>query len=174
MSTPFLGEIRMFAGNFAPLGWSMCDGQYLSPSQNDALFSLIGTMYGGDGSNTFQLPDCRGRIPIHMGHGNGLSNRILASKGGTETVTLTVQELPPHNHSWPVTSANASERLPSNNGYAQSLNADLYQTDVSQNLGIMNPTVIGFLGGSQSHNNMMPTLCINFIISLVGIYPTMH
>jgi len=112
MSEPFVGEIRMFAGNFAPRGWAFCDGQLLAVSQNDALFSLLGTIYGGDGRTTFGLPDMRGRTPLHAGQGPGLSNRRLGAKAGAENVTLTVNQLPSHRHDWQATTALASSQSP--------------------------------------------------------------
>ncbi|MCG8416403.1 MAG: tail fiber protein [Proteobacteria bacterium] len=167
MSEPFVGEIRMFAGNFAPRGWAFCDGQLLSVAQNDALFSLLGTIYGGDGRTTFGLPDCRGRIAIHhSGH------HRLGSKGGAENVTLTVNQLPSHSHTLNGSNDVANESSPENRAVAQSSLFDLYQT--------ANPTVdmssntTTSMGGSQAHNNMMPYLCIHFIIALVGIYPSRH
>ena len=147
MSEPFVGEIRMFAGNFAPRGWAFCDGQLLAVSQNDALFSLLGTIYGGDGRTTFGLPDLRGRIPIHMGHGPGLSERRLGAKGGEEKVTLTVNQLPSHG-------------------------ADSYINDTP--IQSMASSSVTHTGGSRSHTNLMPFLCIHFIIALVGIYPSRH
>ena len=174
MSSPFIGEIRMFAGNFAPSGWAFCEGQYLPVNQNEALFNLLGTIYGGDGQSNFRLPDCRGRIPIHKGQGNGLSNYKIGASGGNETVYLTIDQLPPHNHSWPVSDQNATDVVPSNNNFANSLNADVYQTNTGNNPVNMNRNFISPVGLNQPHNNLMPTLCVNFIISLFGIYPTSH
>ncbi len=173
MSEPFVGEIRMFAGNFAPRGWAFCDGQLLAVSQNDALFSLLGTVYGGDGRTTFGLPDVRGRIPIHAGHGPGLSERRLGSKGGAENVTLTVNQLPSHHHNWEVSNTDAVNLTPENNAYANTLNADVYQ-ESPNDLENMNTNAVGNTGGSRSHTNLMPFLCIHFIIALVGIYPSRH
>lgn len=171
MSEPFVGEIRMFAGNFAPRGWAFCDGQLLAVSQNDALFSLLGTIYGGDGRTTFGLPDLRGRIPIHAGHGPGLSERRLGAKGGEEKVTLTVNQLPSHGH--PMTAANvpADRREPVGLSPAQA-EGDVY-TD-QQDPQNFNSQAITNTGGSRSHTNLMPFLCVHFIISLVGIYPSRH
>ena len=173
MSEPFVGEVRMFAGNFAPRGWAFCDGQLLAVSQNDALFSLLGTIYGGDGRTTFGLPDLRGRVPIHAGSGPGLSPRRLGAKGGAEKVTLTVNQMPSHNHAWEVADSNAANRSPAEAAYANTLNADVYQ-DQFDGLEAMNANVVGHTGGSRSHTNLMPFLCINFIIALVGIYPSRH
>ena len=124
---PFVGEIRMFAGNFAPRGWAFCDGQLLSVSDNDALFSLLGTIYGGDGRTTFGLPDLRGRIPIHAGQGSGLSNRRLGSKGGAEQVTVTVNQTPTHTHDWKATDGLAQNDSPANTGLAKPT-SNIYQT----------------------------------------------
>ncbi|MCP4303296.1 MAG: phage tail protein [bacterium] len=172
MSEPFVGEIRMFAGNFAPRGWSFCDGQLLAVSQNDALFSLLGTIYGGDGRTTFGLPDMRGRIPIHAGGGPGLSNRSLGSKGGTEKETLTVNQLPSHRHDAFASSSSGSSGNPGNNVSATAP-ANAYSTAlaVPQN---MNSAAVSLTGGSQSLTNLMPTLCVHFIIALFGIYPSRH
>ncbi len=170
MSEPFVGEIRMFAGGFAPRGWAFCDGQLLAVSQNDALFSLLGTIYGGDGRTTFGLPDLRGRIPIHAGQGPGLSNRRLGAKAGAEHVTLTVNQLPSHSHQLVASNDTANENLPTNNTLANTINR-IY-VDVTTTA--MSSEAITNVGGSQSHSNLMPFLCINFIIALFGIYPSRH
>lgn len=171
MSEPFVGEIRMFAGNFAPRGWAYCDGQLLAVSQNDALFSLLGTIYGGDGRTTFGLPDLRGRVPIHAGSGPGLSPRRLGAKAGAEKVTLTVNQLPSHSHTWRASTSVAQNRSPTGNGLA-SPTGDLYgPATLATNLG--NSSITN-TGGSRSHTNLMPFLCINFIIALFGIYPSRH
>ncbi|MCB1045356.1 MAG: phage tail protein [Acidobacteria bacterium] len=170
MSEPFVGEIRMFAGNFAPRGWAFCDGQLLAVSQNDALFSLLGTVYGGDGRTTFGLPDLRGRIPIHAGHGPGLSERRLGAKSGEEAVTLTVNQLPSHGHNLNAAAAAATDTRPENNLPGQAPNADLWSTRNVANP--MSSQSITHTGGSRSHTNLMPFLCIHFIIALVGIYPS--
>jgi microcystin-dependent protein len=172
MSEPFVGEIRMFAGNFAPRGWAFCDGQLLAVSQNDALFSLLGTIYGGDGRTTFGLPDLRGRIPIHAGTGPGLSPRRLGSKGGAEKVTLTVNQQPSHGHPMQASTQNALQPNPQDNVLAQSTSQDLYVGDPPD--VNMNAASITQVGGSRSHTNLMPFLCIHFIIALVGIYPSRH
>lgn len=171
MSEPFVGEIRMFAGNFAPRGWAFCDGQLLAVSQNDALFSLLGTIYGGDGKTTFGLPDMRGRIPIHAGHGPGLSPRRLGAKGGAEKVTLTVNQLPSHGHPLHASSDFATSPNPSNNAFARSV-GDAYVQDLAP--ANLNAGVVSKVGGSRSHTNLMPFLCVHFIIALVGIYPSRH
>lgn len=170
MSEPFVGEIRMFAGNFAPRGWAFCDGQLLAVSQNDALFSLLGTIYGGDGRTTFGLPDMRGRIPIHAGSGPGLSPRRLGAKAGVEKVTLTVNQLPSHTHELHATSAPGIDNSPSGKLTADSPSALMYREGApTQNMAT---TAITGVGGSRSHTNLMPFLCIHFIIALVGIYPS--
>lgn len=172
MSEPFIGEIRMFAGSFAPRGWAFCDGQLLAVSQNDALFSLLGTIYGGDGRTTFGLPDARGRVPLHQGIGPGLSGRRLGSKSGAETVTLTTNQLPSHAHNFNANTAPATGEAPQGKVVAQGVGVNFY-LDESQDVS-MASTMIGHTGGSRSHSNLMPTLCINFIIALFGIYPSRH
>ena len=172
MSEPFVGEIRMFAGNFAPRGWALCDGQLLAVSQNDALFSLLGTIYGGDGRTTFGLPDLRGRIPVHAGQGPGLSERRLGAKGGAEQVTVTVNQLPSHTHP-----AQASDDLgttpnPAGAAPAKSTTVDAYAA--SAPTVDMSTQAVTSVGGSQSHTNLQPFLCVHFIIALVGIYPSRH
>ena len=170
MSEPFVGEIRMFAGNFAPRGWAFCDGQLLAVSQNDALFSLFGTIYGGDGRTTFGLPDLRGRIPLHQGQGPGLSERRLGSKGGAERETLTTNQLASHTHDWNANTANATTAAPQGKVLATPSGARLY-AQVAQNTDLAASTIAN-TGGSQPHTNLMPTLCVNFIVALVGIYPS--
>lgn len=170
MSEPFVGEIRMFAGNFAPRGWAFCDGQLLAVSQNDALFSLLGTIYGGDGRTTFGLPDVRGRVPIHAGSGPGLSPRRLGAKGGAEKVTLTVNQLPSHGHTMRAVTGFADRSSPQGAVLAASATTDIYNTEgVDSNL---NSAAVSSVGGSRSHTNLQPFLCINFIIALFGIYPS--
>jgi len=170
MSEPFIGEIRMFAGNFAPRGWAFCDGQLLAVSQNDALFSLFGTIYGGDGRTTFGLPDLRGRIPIHAGSGPGLTPRQLGSKAGSERVTPTVNQLPSHSHPMQATESLADSPNPGGNIAARSTAMDLY---FSQDPGTaLAATSITSIGGSQNHTNIMPFLCVHFIVALFGIYPS--
>lgn len=171
MSEPFVGEIRMFAGNFAPRGWAFCDGQLLAVSQNDALFSLLGTIYGGDGRTTFGLPDLRGRIPIHAGTGPGLSPRRLGAKGGAENETLTVNQMPSHTHQLRANSNNGDVASPSGHSFADSGAVQMYTTANSSPENLNN-SIIGNTGGSRSHTNLQPTLCINFIIALFGIYPS--
>lgn len=171
MSEPFVGEVRMFAGNFAPRGWAFCDGQLLAVSQNDALFSLLGTIYGGDGRTTFGLPDLRGRLPIHAGSGPGLSPRQLGSRGGAEQVTLTTNQMPSHSHQFSANSANATDNTPSSTATtAKGVGFDPY---IAENgTTPMNSANISAVGGSRSHTNLMPFLCVHFIMALVGIYPS--
>ena len=173
MSEPFVGEIRMFAGNFAPRGWAYCDGQLLAVSQNDALFSLLGTIYGGDGRTTFGLPDLRGRIPIHAGSGPGLSPRQLGAKSGVEKVTLTTDQLGAHTHGWECTNQDAQERSPVGNTAAKT-GQDIYKDGAPSGLQDFASSMVGDTGGSRSHTNLMPALCIHFIIALFGIYPSRH
>jgi microcystin-dependent protein len=154
----------MFAGNFAPAGWMFCEGQLLPISENETLFQLIGTTYGGDGESTFALPDLRGRIPVHQG--NGL---ILAETGGAEEITLTVNQIPAHSH--PMLASNAAAASKSPLGAVSAVaQGDLYSTQFSS-LN-MSPAMIGPVGGSQPHTNFQPYLCVNFIISLFGIFPS--
>ncbi|MBN1668459.1 MAG: phage tail protein [Anaerolineales bacterium] len=170
MSEPFVGEIKMFAGNFAPNGWAFCDGQLLAVSQNDALFSLLGTIYGGDGQTTFGLPDLRGRVPIHMGTGPGLSQRSIGTKAGSEQVTLNVNQLPSHSHAFSGTDSLATSPNPAGNVLAKSTGVDLYFAD-APSVALAN-TALSSTGGSQAHTNLMPFQCVNFIIALFGIYPS--
>jgi microcystin-dependent protein len=160
----------MFAGNFAPRGWAFCDGQLLSISSNNTLFSLLGTIYGGDGRTTFGLPDLRGRIPIHFGAGPGLTTRALGAKSGTETETLNVNQLPPHHHIWQGYSGAAMGQTPIDASVAAPA-SDLYDTEIT-NLGDMRASMVGDTGGSGAHANLMPALCVHFIIALFGIFPS--
>lgn len=173
MSEAFVGEIKMFAGNFAPRGYAFCDGQLLAVSQNDALFSLYGTIYGGDGKTTFGLPDLRGRIPLHQGQGPGLSSRRLGSKGGAERETLTVNQLPSHRHTVEGSNNMATNETLNGHVLSGSVGGNFYNNTASTSAQLENG-VVANTGGSQSHNNMMPTLCIHFIVALVGIYPSRH
>jgi len=171
MSEPFVGEIRMFAGNFAPSGWSFCDGQLLAVSQNNALFSLLGTIYGGDGRTTFGLPDMRGRIPVHAGSGPGLSPVRLGAKAGTESVTLTSNQLPSHKHDVLASSNAGNSGDPTGNASASTAPASSYSTSLATPQ-TMNSAAISSVGGSRQHSNLMPSICVHFIIALFGIYPT--
>jgi microcystin-dependent protein len=164
MGQPYVGEIRMFGGNFAPAGWMFCEGQLLPISENETLFNLIGTTYGGDGQSTFALPDLRGRVPLHFGNGF-----TLAETGGAENVTLTVNQIPAHNHAMLASNDIGLMTSPQNNVTGQSA-AKLYRAgSPSVNL---NPGSVASAGGSQPHNNFQPYLCIDFIISLFGIFPS--
>ena len=170
MSEPFLGEIRMFASNFAPRGWAFCDGQLLAVSQNDALFSLLGTIYGGDGRTTFGLPDLRGRIPVHFGSGPGIPPLNIGARGGAEQVSLTVNQLPSHTHALQPAAAAGNEANPAGNRLASSGSLDLFlEAPPIQNLAADS---VGAVGGSQAHENMPPFQCIHYIIALVGIFPS--
>lgn len=173
MAQPYVGEVRMFAGNFAPAGWKFCEGQLLPISENETLFQLIGTTYGGDGQSTFALPDLRGRSPIHRGQGPGLSNHILAETGGAEAVTLTTQQMPAHSHRVAATGT----------GQTLSANGALFAVPTSTQAGVnaylvaapvvpLTPQMIAPTGGSQPHDNFHPYLCVDFIISLFGIFPS--
>ncbi len=172
MSSPFVAEIRMFAGNFAPRGWALCAGQLMAISQNTALFSLLGTTYGGDGRSTFGLPDLQGRAPMFWGQGPGLSLRSIGETGGSETVSLLQSEIPAHSHTFSAAPAPA-ERPTAENGVsvlARSVNGNLYRSTVDS-LVMMNPNAISPAGGDQPHNNMQPYLCVTFIIALQGVFP---
>jgi microcystin-dependent protein len=179
MSSPYVGQIFIFAGNFAPSGWMFCNGQLLPISEYETLFNLIGTTYGGDGQSTFALPDMRGRVPVHQGQGGGLSNYTLAQTGGAESVTLNMQQIPQHNHFALSNNAQGSASTPSANTILS-----------SQNIGTGANTPSGFAayaagtavtlpastvqntGGNQPHDNIMPILTLNYCISLFGVFPT--
>lgn len=174
MSEPFIGEIRMFAGNFAPRGWAFCDGSLLSIASNSALFSILGTTYGGNGQTTFALPDLRGRVPLHPGQGPGLTPRVLGEQGGTENVTLLQTQMPAHNHV-----LHASNAQGDSVGPEGAVSAVILETSGAPLNGYstqpnttMNPQAISTAGGSQPHANMQPYTAVNFIIALVGIYPS--
>lgn len=170
MAQPYVGEIRMFGGNFAPNGWLFCEGQVLPISENEVLFQLIGTTYGGDGQETFNLPDLRGRLPIHQGTSSLGSTYQVGETGGAEEVTLTVNQVPAHSHPFLASTAIANQSAPTNNVVAQSAAADLYIEDTPDvSLAAQS---IAAVGGSQPHHNFQPYLCVNFIISLFGIYPS--
>lgn len=171
MGQPFVGEIRMFGGNFAPAGWAFCAGQLMPISENDVLFTLIGTTYGGDGQSTFALPDLQGRLPMHMGTGPGLSARTIGELSGVESVTLTTQQIPVHTHA-PMADANSGNQTTPQNGIWAATAASRYSSS-APNLA-MNNTLVGQAGGSQPHENMMPYLAISFIISLFGIFPSQN
>lgn len=169
MGNPYVGEIRLFAGNFAPAGWMLCQGQLLSIAENDVLFQLIGTTYGGDGQNTFQLPDLRGRVPLHAGQGSGLSNRTLGETGGQETVTVTSSQMPSHNHA-PLASNLPGSQASPGGGYWAGSTSLLYSTGAPNQP--INLPAVGNAGGNQPHENRIPFLGMNFIISLFGIFPS--
>lgn len=164
MSQPYVGEIRMFAGNFAPVGWALCQGQLVAISENPTLFQLIGTTYGGDGQNTFALPNLQSRVPVHVGPGFA-----LGQAAGAESVTLTVSQIPVHSHIPLCSNAAGTQNDPSNNVWALAP-SNIY-SDVAPSLA-MASTAIGSSGGSQPHDNMIPFLVINFIISLFGVFPS--
>ncbi len=165
MAQPYVGEIRMFAGNFAPAGWMFCAGQLLPISENETLFNLIGTTYGGDGQSTFALPDLRGRVPTHFGNGF-----TLAETGGVENVTLTVNQIAAHAHPLLATGSAASSGSPA--GAVPAEATKRFYTAMPASPVAMSPSAIGSTGGSQPHDNMQPFLCISFIISLFGIFPS--
>lgn len=166
MAQPYVGEIRMFAGNFAPAGWMFCEGQLIPISENETLFNLIGTTYGGDGQETFALPDLRGRIPIHNGNGY-----ILAETGGVESVTLTTQQIPAHSHPLLATSDLANSASPANAYLSTTATGNKIYSTAVPNIAL-NPGEISSTGGSQPHDNFQPYLCVDFIISLFGIFPS--
>lgn len=168
MGQPYVGEIRMFGGNFAPAGWMFCDGQLLSIAENETLFQLIGTTYGGDGMSTFALPDLRGRIPVHQGN-----NFTMAESGGVEQVTLIANQIPTHGHAW-VASSEASSGLsnPQDAVLARTPGADVFTSDMTP--VALAPQMVGGAGGNQAHDNVQPFLCISFIISLFGIFPSQN
>ena len=165
MAQPYVGEIRMFGGNFAPAGWLFCEGQLLPISENETLFQLIGTTYGGDGQSTFALPDLRGRLPVHQG--NGLT---LAETGGAEEITLTVQQMPAHGHPLMASSGPGNSNTPILCLPAESPTISLYIEDTTNTN--LSPAAVSTTGGSQPHSNVQPYLCVNFIISLFGIFPS--
>lgn len=169
---PILGQIILFAGNYAPSGWAFCNGQLLPIQQNTALFSLLGTTYGGDGRTTFALPDLRGRAPIHFGQGVGLTNYNLGETGGAETVTLTQAEMPAHSHGFaPGCNSQASPTQPSPaNGYVCASQIDnLYASTADAQMGAGNSQVVG---GNTAHENRSPFLALNYIIALEGVWPS--
>ena len=171
MTEPFVGEIRMFAGNFAPRGHAFCEGQLLAVSQNDALFSLLGTTYGGDGRTTFGLPDLRGRVPIHQGTGPGLTNRRIGALGGAERVTLAVTQIPSHSH--PANCATGGNAVsPVGNYWSTDPGGNSAGFNSAADADMGNGAIGNNVGGGGSHENRQPSLAINFIIALVGIYPS--
>ncbi|MBZ0223839.1 MAG: phage tail protein [Dokdonella sp.] len=172
MSEPFIGEVRMFGFNFAPVGWQFCDGSLLQIADYDALFMLIGTTYGGDGMTTFAVPDLRGRAPLHQGTGFGLTGRVLGEIAGSESVTLSAQQLPAHAHA--LMAATSGTRSASAAGnMLGSGEADIYNRDNGHNQAL-SAAQVAASGGSQPHENMQPSLCVNFCISLFGIFPSQN
>lgn len=171
MEESFIGEIKIFAGNFAPRNWAICDGGLLSVVQYDALFSLIGTTFGGDGLAEFAVPDLRGRVPIHFGQGNGLSPRQFAETGGAETVTLTTDELPAHTHVPQAHNGNGNSDVVNGNYWSGSASTTQFAPGDAADVP-MNGNAVGANGGSQPHDNMLPFLPLNFIICLEGFYPS--
>jgi microcystin-dependent protein len=167
VAQPYVGEIRIFAGNFNPSGWAFCDGSVLPISENETLFQLIGTTYGGDGESTFALPDLRGRIPLHFGNGF-----TLAETGGAEEITLTVQQIAAHSHPMLGSALNGTTTSPTGNVAATMPEVTnlAYGTDAPPTT--LNAASIGPVGGSQPHTNFQPYICINYIISLFGIFPS--
>lgn len=165
MAQPYVGEIRMFAGNFAPAGWMFCEGQLLPISEYETLFNLIGTTYGGDGQSTFALPDLRGRLPIHIGNGF-----TLAESGGVEEVTLTVSQIPAHSHPLLASQNSATNNTPSGNLTGQVGATQIYRTATATSP--LSTLAMTSTGGSQPHTNFQPYLCVDFIISLFGIFPS--
>jgi len=179
MAMPYVGQILMFAGNFAPAGWMTCSGQTIPISENETLFNLIGTTYGGDGQSTFKLPDLQGRLPIHMGTGGGLSNYQIGQSGGMEEVTLTTQQIPAHNHMAVTNSAQGSTAVPSASTILSSQNIgngnntpNVYGAFASGTSVTLPPTTIQNTGGSQPHNNIQPVTAVTYIISLFGVFPS--
>lgn len=174
MSDPYIGEIRMFGGNFPPNGWAFCDGQLMPIAENDALFTLIGTTYGGDGQETFALPNLQSRVPIHMGTGPAGVTRTIGEAGGTESVTLTTQQIPIHTHSALATNSAGNTALASG-VWAASADTSINPYGAAASIdSSMAPQAIAPVGGSQPHDNMLPFLVISFIISLFGIFPSQN
>jgi microcystin-dependent protein len=167
MAQPYVGEIRMFAGNFAPAGWMFCEGQLLPISEYETLFQLIGTTYGGDGQSTFALPDLRGRVPLHQGNGF-----VLAETGGVEEVTLTVSQIPAHSHPALASTASAASTDAASNVGARITVAGVFAYGTDNPPQPLSPQAVGAVGGSQPHTNFQPYLCVDFIISLFGIFPS--
>jgi len=171
MSDPFVAEIRIFPFNFAPKGWAFCDGQILPLSQNTALFSLLGTTYGGDGKSNFALPNMQGNAPMHPGQGPGLSLHDLGETGGSETVSLLESEIPSHSHGLMASTQPGEDPAPAGEALARSVGANLYQTVTNTNIVNLSDNAVTPAGGDQPHNNMQPYLTLNFCIALQGVYP---
>jgi len=169
MGEPFVGEIRMFAGNFNPAGWAFCNGALIPISQNDTLFNLIGTTYGGDGQETFALPDLQSRIPVHAGTGSGLSTYTLGETFGVESVTLNTNQIPTHSHALIASQDTAASTTAANNVTATTNQLKIYTENSAAKL--FNASMVSNVGGNQPHENLMPILAISFIISLFGVFP---
>jgi microcystin-dependent protein len=176
MTSPYIGEVRMFGGNFAPVNWALCNGQQLAISQYDALYALIGTTYGGDGQTTFNLPNLQGRLAIGTGQGTGLSNYVIGQLGGEEQVTLTSQTMASHFHTLQASQNPANSNLPGGNltglGATSPSVGKIYNTGSPPQKGNMNVQTVSYVGGSQPHDNLMPSLCVSFIIALYGLFPS--
>jgi microcystin-dependent protein len=173
MSEPYIGEIRIFAGNFAPLNWALCQGQLLAISEYSALYALLGTIYGGDGTTTFALPDLRSRVPVHQGS-NNFGNYVMGQQAGEENITLAVNQLPAHTHGVRASSTyNGDNISPSNELWAASTDGNTPYTANAPNT-TMNAGLVGNVGGNQPHSNIQPFVSINFIIALAGIFPSQN
>jgi microcystin-dependent protein len=171
MASPFIGEIRMFGFSFVPVGWHRCDGALLQIAQYDALYALLGTTYGGDGIETFAVPDFQSRIPVHQGQGLGLSQYVIGQMSGTEEVTLTVQQIPAHTHNVTASSTGTRTKTAGNNVLASGED-DIYTNDTSAPVSLT--SVVTPSGGNQPHTNLQPTLCVNFCIAIEGIFPSQN
>ena len=171
MSQPYVGEIRLFAGTFAPIGWAFCDGQLLSIAGNEVLFQLIGTTYGGDGQNTYALPDLRGRVPVHQGN-NGQSNDVIGQSGGVETVALTAAQMPAHRHAMLASTTPAAATHGPSEVLGSSATMKLYGTGTP--IMAMDPNAITAVGGGQPHDNMPPFVALSYIVSLFGVFPSQN
>ncbi len=172
MSEPFVGEVRLFAGNFAPSGWAFCDGQLVPISENETLFNLIGTTYGGDGQNTFALPDLRGRVPVHQGSNGQSGSYVIGQQGGVETATLTAAQMPQHTHAMLASTTAASSVHAAADVLGSSATMNLYGAG-APNMA-MDPNAISQLGGGQPHENMPPYVALNYIVSFFGVFPSQN
>lgn len=170
MSEPFLAEIRLVGFNFAPRGWAFCDGEILPINQNQSLYSLMGTTYGGDGRTSFALPDMRGRVPIHVGSSNGQSH-LLGSKGGEETHTLSAAEMPQHNHPFNASTVQGATDIPAAGQVLARSARDVYRDQVTSLIGLVSGSIAN-VGGGQAHNNMQPSIVLNFCVALRGLFPS--
>lgn len=171
MSSPFIGEIRLVGFNFPPLGWAQCDGQLLPISQNTALFSLLGTQFGGNGVSTFGLPDLRGRVPIHQGQGPGLSPYVMGQMAGSENTTLLASQMPAHNHLINANTGGGTQASPANGFPAVESTGTSLNYAAAQDT-TMAPPAVSIAGGNQPFSNVQPYLCVNFVIALQGIFPS--